>query len=418
MSTPNHNPEKKMPLSGIRVLDLSRILAAPTAAQMLGDFGADVIKIERPGVGDDARRLGGKPLKDPSTGAVLPMGPMFLCANRNKRSVTLDIAQPAGQAIVRQLVAVSDVLVENYKTGDLERYGLDYASLREINPRLVYCSVTGFGQTGPYAGRVGFDPAFQAMSGLLNATGLPDGVPGGGPVRVGVPITDYIGGIYAYGAILTALYHREQVSGEGQHIDLSLLDCALSAMSSAGANYLATGTLVGRTGQESATSVPSRFFDCADGKVHISAPNDAIFVRLCEELGQSALASDPRFATAALRVTHRDVLNALLEPVFRGRQRAELTEALDRAKVPVAPLYDLADAYADPQVRHRGAAVDMHHPAVGDFRIGTNPIKFSASPITGYTAPPMLGEHTDEVLSGLLGLDRAQILALRANGIV
>lgn len=408
----------RMPLSGIRVLDLSRILAGPTCAQLLGDSGADVIKVERPGGGDDARRLGGAALRDPQTQAPLPLQPMFLSANRNKRSLTLDISKPAGQAVLRELVAVSDVLVENYKTGDLQRYGLDYAALREINPRLVYCSITGFGQTGPYAGRVGFDPVFQAMSGLMSATGLPDGEPGGGPVRVGVPITDFIGGIYAYGAVMTALYHRDQVSGEGQHIDLSLLDCALSAMTSAGANFLANGIPERRTGQESPTSVPSRFFDCADGKLHISAPNDDIFVRLCAELGLSALATEPRFATAKDRVAHRAALNALLEPAFKTRRRAELAAALDAAKVPAAPLYGLADAYADPQVQHRGAAVTVHHPVAGDVRIGANPIKFSQSPITQYTAPPLPGEHTDEVLRELLGWDDAQVLALRAERIV
>jgi len=343
---------------------------------------------------------------------------MFLGANRNKRSITLDIAQPEGQELARRLAACSDVLIENYKTGDLQRYGLDWASLHACNPRLVYCSITGFGQTGPYAARAGFDPVFQAMSGLMSATGLPDGVPGGGPMRIGVPIADFIGGMHAYGAILTALYHRDRVSGQGQHIDLALLDCALAAMGSVGANYLANGAPERRTGQESPTTVPSRFFDCADGKLLISAPGDDTFQRLCGVLGCPDLAADPRFATAAARVAHREALNALLEPLFAQHPRARLMDALAQASLPAAPLYGLADAYADPQVRHREAAVTVQHPVAGAFRIPANPIKFSATPITHYTAPPLPGEHTDVVLKELLGLDDARIEALRARRVI
>lgn len=305
----------KQALAGIRVLDLSRIMAGPTAGQMLGDFGADVIKVERPGGGDDSRRLGGTPLRD-AQGHHANLGPMFLCANRNKRSITVDIAKAEGQQLVRKLAKWADVVIENYKVGDLARYGLDYASLSAENPRLVYCSITGFGQTGPYAQRSGFDPIFQAMSGLMSVSGHPDHKPGGGMMRVGVPITDFICGLYAYGAIVTALYHRDQVSGRGQYIDLALLDAAISSTSIAAVDYLCNGALPQRFGNEAATSVPSQVLACADGAVLVSAPNNESFVRFCEALGEPDLAHHADFNDAALRIKNRAALTPLLEKIF------------------------------------------------------------------------------------------------------
>ncbi|MBW7862458.1 MAG: CoA transferase [Rhodocyclaceae bacterium] len=404
-------------LQGVRVLDLSRILAGPVAAQLLADCGADVIKVERPEEGDDARRLGGAPLRN-AKGEPLNTAPMFLCANRNKRSIALDIARPEGQELIRRLAAKSDVLIENYKTGDLARHGLDYASLSVVNPRLVYCSITGFGQTGPYASRVGFDPVFQAMSGLMSATGLPDDVPGGGPMRVGVPIADYICGVYAYGAILTALYHRDNGGGAGQHIDLALLDTTLAAMSSAGANFLVNGIPETRNGMESATTVPSRIFDCADGKLQISAPNDEMFRRLCAILGCSNLARDLRFETKSARLRHRQALTEALAPNFLRQPRAALIAALEEAKVPCAPIHTLSDAYADPQVMHRGGAVTVTHPAIGSFRMAANPIKFSRTPIGAYDAPPLLGEHTEHVLREILDLSDVEIADLKDRHVI
>jgi crotonobetainyl-CoA:carnitine CoA-transferase CaiB-like acyl-CoA transferase len=405
-------------LAGIRVLDLSRILAGPTAAQLLGDAGAEVIKVERPGKGDDSRRMGGLPLKDKATGKALDMSPMYLCSNRNKRSMTLDIAKPEGQALARRLAERADVVIENYKTGDLARYGLDYASLRTINKRLVYCSITGFGQNGPYAGRAGFDAIFQAMCGIMSVTGHPDGVPGGGPMRIGVPITDFICGVYAYGAITTALYHRDRVSGEGQHIDLALLDSAISAMTIVAANYLASGVNGRRAGVESATTVPSQLFRCADGEVQISAPNDEIFKRLCEVLGRPDIAADARFGSTLDRVKNRADLVPMLAALFAQRKRGELTDALEAKTVPCAPIYTMEDVFADPQVKLRGNSVEMPHPVTGSIRFGTNPIHFSETPITDYTPPPLVGEHTDEILRGELGLGDAEVAALRQAKIV
>jgi crotonobetainyl-CoA:carnitine CoA-transferase CaiB-like acyl-CoA transferase len=405
-------------LEGIKVLDLSRILAGPTAAQLLGDAGAEVIKVERPGKGDDSRRMGGLPLKDKATGKALDMSPMYLCSNRNKRSITLDIAKPEGQALVRRLAERSDVLIENYKTGDLARYGLDYESLRKINKRLVYCSITGFGQNGPYAGRAGFDAIFQAMCGIMSVTGHPDGVPGGGPMRIGVPITDFICGVYAYGAIMTALHYRDCVSGEGQYIDLALLDSAISAMSIVAVNYLASGVNGRRAGVESPTTVPSQLFDCADGQVQISAPSDDIFGRLCEVLKRPDIATDARFGSTLDRVNNRAALVPMLAAEFAKWQRAELTEAMEAKTVPCAPIYTMKDVFADPQVKLRGNSVEVPHPVTGSIRFGTNPIRFSATPITEYAPPPLVGEHTDEILRGVLGLGESELAALRRAKIV
>ncbi len=404
-------------LADIRVLDLSRILAGPTAAQMLADFGAQVIKVERPGQGDDSRRLGGQPLRD-GDGKACGLGPMFVCANRNKQSVTIDIASPAGQELVRKLAAWADVLLENYKAGDLKRYGLDYESLRQVNPRLVYCSVTGFGQTGPYSSRPGYDGIFQAMSGLMSVTGHRDGTPGAGAMRVGVPITDIVGGAFAYGAIMTALHYRDQVSGEGQYIDLCLLECAITAACVAPANYLCTGVVQERWGNEAGNAVPSRTFRCADGEVQVSAPANDVFSRLCRLLDGPDLVKDERFSDNLQRMKNRDALSGVLEPLFMKKTRSELIALMEANNVPCAPIYAVDEVFEDPHIRERGTRVEVSHPAVGAFGVVANPMRLSATPVNRYDPPPLLGEHTDKVLTEVLGLDAPAIASLREAGIV
>ena len=408
---------KQKALAGVRVLDLSRILAGPTAGQLLGDFGAEVIKVEKPGSGDDSRRLGGPPMKT-RDGKASEFSPMYICSNRNKKSIAIDMSQPDGQELVRQLAAWADVLIENYKSGDLKRYGLDYESLRKVNRKLVYCSITGFGQTGPYAARAGYDPIFQAMSGLMSVTGHPDGKPGGGAMRVGVPITDFICGLYAYGAILTALHYRDQVSGEGQQIDLSLLDSAISATTVASVNYLANGNMPERVGNGAPTSSPSGVFNCVDGEVLISSPTNDVYQRMCKALGREDLATDPRFATNVDRVKQRAVLVPLVQEVLATHKRLELMDLLEQHTVPCAPIYDMQGVFADPQVQQRVNSVELPHPVTGKMAFGTNPIHMSATPVSDYTCPPGVGEHTIHVLSNILKLDAEKIDELRAKKVV
>jgi len=404
-------------LAGLKVLDLSRVLAGPMAAQLLGDCGAEVIKVERPGQGDDARRLGGVPAKGRS-GEDLGLGPMFVCANRNKRSMTVNISQPQGQAIIRKLAGWADVLIENYKAGDLARYGLDYAALHEVNPRLVYCSITGFGQTGPYAQRAGYDAVFQAMSGLMSVTGHPDGIPGGGPMRVGVPLADTMGGYYAFGAVLAAVYHRDHVSGEGQHIDLALLDATVSAMTIAASNYLISGARFQRAGVANANAVPTQLFQCADGQVQISAPTNEGFVRLCGVLGRPELARDARFSGARERVQNRGELLTLLDGLLIQWRRADLVAALEAAGVASAPLYAMEEVFEDEQIRHRGNPAQVEHPQAGPLKMAANPIHFSASPVTIRRPPPLLGADTDAVLQEVLGLTPDEVRALHESRVV
>jgi len=404
-------------LDGIRVLDLSRILAGPTAAQLLGDFGAEVIKIERPGKGDDARRLGGAVLRA-QDGSPTDFAPMYVCANRNKKSMCVDFTKPEGADIVRRLACWADVLIENYKVGDLQRYGLDYRSLAPLNPRLVYCSVTGFGQTGPYASRAGFDSVFQAMSGLMSATGLADDAPDGGPMRVGVPITDFIGGLYAFSGILIALHHRDRSSGRGQHIDLSLLDGAISATTIAMSEHFATGERFRRCGNEQAAVVPSQVLSCDGGKIMISAPTDELFARLCRALECTDLLEDTRFAIGGERIRNRVLLTARLAPIFAARTRADLLRTLEAHGIPAAPVYEIDEVLADPQVRYRKVDVEVPHPKLGSIRIGTNPIRLSETPVESYAPPPMLDEHTDWVLATVLGLSAEEVARLRQAGVV
>jgi crotonobetainyl-CoA:carnitine CoA-transferase CaiB-like acyl-CoA transferase len=406
-------------LAGLRVLDLSRVLAGPWASQLLGDLGADVIKIERPGEngrgGDDTRGWGPPWLADgegrPTTDAAY-----FLCTNRNKRSLSIDITQPAGQAIVKELAAQSDVVLENFKVGGLKAYGLDYASLSKINPKLVYCSITGFGQDGPYATRAGYDFLIQGMGGLMSVTGRADDEEGAGPQKVGVALTDILTGLYATVAIQAALVHRGK-TGEGQHIDLALLDVQVACLANQAMNYLVSGKAPRRMGNGHPNIVPYQDFPTADGDMILAIGNDGQFARFCELAGHAEWSSDERFATNAARVRHRAVLLPLLRQTTVMKTTAEWIALLENAAVPCGPINDLAGVFADPQVLHRGLRVEMPHAAGGSAPQVANPIRFSATPIDYRLAPPLLGQDTDAVLREL-GRSAEDIAALRAAGVV
>ncbi|RMX06547.1 CoA transferase [Corticibacter populi] len=402
-------------LSHIRVLDLSRILAGPWAGQLLADLGADVIKVERPGEGDDTRRWGPPWVRD-EAGEPTDIAAYYLCANRNKRSITIDITQPEGQALVKKLAAESDVVLENYKVGGLKKYGLDYASLAEVNPRLVYCSITGFGQTGPYAARAGYDFLIQGLGGLMSLTGRPDGEDGAGPMKVGVALTDILTGLYASNAVLAALAWREQ-SGQGQYIDMALLDVQVACLANQALGYLATGQNPPRLGNAHPSIVPYQDFPTADGHMILAIGNDGQFQRFCQEAGQPELASDARFATNAQRVQHRAALIALLRGLTVQRSTAEWIAALEAKAVPCGPINRLSEVFADPQVRARGVQLAMPHPTAGQVPQVASPIRLSATPVENRLPPPLLGQHTDEILAEL-GLDADAIAALRGNGVV
>jgi crotonobetainyl-CoA:carnitine CoA-transferase CaiB-like acyl-CoA transferase len=403
-------------LSHIRVLDLSRILAGPWAGQMLADLGADVIKVERPGAGDDTRGWGPPWLKD-EQGAETNVAAYYLCANRNKRSITIDITRPEGQQLVRDLAAQSDVVLENFKVGGLAQYGLDYDSLKAVNPRLVYCSITGFGQDGPYAPRAGYDFLIQGLGGLMSLTGRPDDEDGGGPMKVGVALTDILTGLYATNAVLAALAWREK-SGEGQYIDLALLDVQVACLANQAMNYLATGQNPRRLGNAHPNIVPYQDFPTADGYMILAIGNDGQFARFCEEAGQPDIAADPRFATNRARVANRGELIPMLKRLTIERSTADWVAALEALAVPCGPINTLADVFADPQVQVRGLKVTMPHPVAGSLPLVANPMKLSATPVDYRLPPPMLGEHTVGVRAATLGLDAARIAALRAGGIV
>ena len=403
-------------LSHIRVLDLSRVLAAPLASQNLADLGAEVIKVERPGVGDDTRSWGPPYLKD-REGRDTTDALYYLCANRGKKSLTLDIASPAGQDIVRRLAQRADIVLENYKTGALKRYGLDYASLRALNERLIYCSVTGFGQTGPYAARPGYDPIMQAMGGLMSITGAPDDMPGGGPMRAGVAVTDLLTAAYATIAILAALAHRD-VSGKGQHIDLALLEVQVFNLANVAINYLHTGKLPGRHGNAHPTVEPSRAIHCKDGLMMVACGNDGQFARFCEALERPELARDPRFADNPGRAANKDVLIPLIEAITRQRTAAEWVARLEPAGVPCGPVNDVAQVFADPHLRARGMRVEVEHPVAGPIPLVANPVRLSETPIRYDRAPPTLGAHTREILGELLGMSAAEIERLARDRII
>lgn len=403
-------------LSNVKVLDLSRVFSGPWAAQMLADFGADVIKVERPGRGDDVRHQGfrvkdgaGKPTSETSS---------FIAMNRGKRSITIDMSKPAGQALIRKLAAQSDILIENFKAGDLVRYGLDYASLKAINPKLIYCSITGFGQTGPYSHLPGYDPIFQSMSGLMAVTGVAEGEPGSGPVKVGYSVSDLTASFYAIAAILAALHHRDMVSGTGQHIDMALLDAQIAAISHVSMNYFATGERPERVGTSSQITCPYQAFECADGHIMIAVGNDSQYQSFCRVIERPELASDPRFATNLERAAARKVLVPLIAEAMTARTVAAWNEALSAANVPCGPIYEMDQVFEDPQVKHRGVLGTMPHPLIGEMPLIKNPVVFSDTPIVYELPPPLLGEHTDAVLAAELGLDPQEIAGLRAEGIV
>ena len=398
------------PLQGVRVLDLSRVLAGPWAGQNLADLGAEVIKIERPGVGDDSRAFGPPWIKD-RQGRDTKDSAYFTSANRGKKSVTVNLSSREGQDLVRQLAAKSDVLIENYKFGDLARYGLGYEDLYAINPRLIYCSVTGFGQTGPYRERPGYDFMIQGMGGMMSVTGEP----GAEPQRAGVPIADIITGMYASIAICAALAHRA-TSGKGQHLDLALLDSQVALLAYQNTNFFATGKPPRRIGNLHPNIVPYQPFRCADGEVILACGNDNLYRRFCEAAGCPELANDARFATNGKRVENRDELKRLLDVIFAKRTKKEWGELLDAAGVPNGPINDIAQVFAEPQVQARGVRIEVEHPVAGRLPMVASPMRFSATPIEHRTPPPRLGEHTDAVLKEILGKSDAEIARLRGGG--
>ncbi|MFP3850938.1 CaiB/BaiF CoA transferase family protein [Pseudomonas sp. W5-01] len=403
-------------LSHLRVLDLSRVLAGPWAGQILADLGAEVIKVERPGNGDDTRAWGPPFLKDPR-GENTSEAAYYLSANRNKQSVTIDFTQPEGQRLVRELAAKSDIVIENFKVGGLKAYGLDYDSLQLENPRLIYCSITGFGQTGPYAKRAGYDFMIQGLGGLMSLTGRAEGEDGGGPVKVGVALTDILTGLYSTSAILAALAHRDQ-GGVGQHIDMALLDVQVACLANQAMNYLTTGVSPRRLGNAHPNIVPYQDFPTADGDFILTVGNDSQFRKFAEVAGQPQWAVDPRFATNKQRVAHRAELIPLIRQATVFKTTAEWVMALEGAGVPCGPINDVAQVFADPQVQFRGLQVHLPHALGGTVPQVASPIRLSATPVEYRRAPPLLGEHTWEVLTGVLGLLGADVMKLREAGVV
>lgn len=403
-------------LKNIRVLDLSRILAGPWSTQVLADLGAEVIKVERPGRGDDTRAWGPPFLKD-EAGNDCADSAYYQCANRAKKSVTIDLAQPEGQALIREIAAHADVLVENFKVGDLARYGLGYEDIHAINPRIVYCSITGFGQTGPYRDRAGYDFMIQGMGGLMSVTGERDERPGGGPQKAGVAIADLMTGMYSTVGILTALWERN-ASGVGQHIDMALLDTQVAWLANQNLNYLFSGEPPRRMGNSHPNLTPYDAFPTRDGDIILAIGNEGQYAKFCNVAGLSALIEDTRFRDNPSRVANRDELKALIAPAMLARTTAEWIRILEPLGVPCGPINRLDQVFADPQVVHRRMQVDVPHPVAGSLPLVANPIKFSRTPIVYDTPPPMLGEHTDEVLRDVLGKTPQQIDDLRQRGIV
>jgi crotonobetainyl-CoA:carnitine CoA-transferase CaiB-like acyl-CoA transferase len=406
---------KRAALEGVRVLDLSRVLAGPWCTQTLADLGADVVKVERPGAGDDTRAWGPPFLKD-RDGQDTAEAAYYLGANRNKRSITVDISKEEGQALIRRMAASCDVFVENFKVGDMARYGLDAPRLRAGNPRLVYCSITGFGQTGPYAARAGYDYVVQGIGGLMSVTGERDDLPGGGPQKVGVAVADLFTGMYATVAILAALRHRE-ATGEGQTIDMALLDTEVAMLANLGANYLVTGVAPQRAGNAHQNIVPYQVFEVADGHVIVAAGNDGQFMKFCEAAGCTELACDARFARNADRVRHRDALVPLLAEIMKARSKHDWLQALEAVKVPCGPINDLKEVFDDPQVQARGMAMPVAHPLNDRLRLVASPMKLSGTPVACTRAPPLLGQHTDEVLDSF-GVSASERRALREQGVI
>ncbi|WP_296234641.1 CaiB/BaiF CoA transferase family protein [uncultured Pseudomonas sp.] len=403
-------------LSHIRVLDLSRVLAGPWCGQILGDLGAEVIKVERPGSGDDTRHWGPPYLKD-AEGNDSREAAYFQSANRNKQSLTLDFTQSEGQRVVRELVAQCDVLLENFKVGGLAAYGLDYESLKVINPRLIYCSITGFGQTGPYAKRAGYDFMIQGLGGLMSLTGRPEDEEGAGPMKVGVALTDILTGLYATVGVLAALNQREQ-SGIGQHIDVALLDVQVACLANQAMNYLTTGVSPRRLGNAHPNIVPYQDFPSADGNFILAVGNDGQFRKFCEVAGIANLADDPRFVTNKARVAHRAELIPLLRQATVFKTTAQWIELLEKAGVPCGPINDLQQVFADPQVQARGLRLDLPNALGSRTPQVASPLRLSVTPVAYRSAPPLLGQHTDSLLQRLLGMSEAQIAELREAGVL
>ena len=404
------------PLSHIRVLDLSRVLAGPWAGQNLADLGAEVIKIERPKAGDDSRAFGPPWVKD-RDGRETKDSAYFTAANRGKKSVTVNLASSPGQALVRELAVMSDVLIENYKFGDLARYGLGYDDLAQLNPRLVYCSVTGFGHTGPQREHPGYDFMIQGMGGMMSVTGEPDGAPGGGPLRAGVPVADIITGMYASIAICAAIASRAE-TGKGQHLDLALLDSQIALLAYQNTNYFATGTPPTRIGNLHPNIVPYQPFRTADGEVILACGNDNLYRRFCEAAGCAELAADPRYATNSKRVENRVELTRVLQGVFAGKTSKQWVSLLEAAGVPNGPINNVAQVFEEPQVKARAIRLKLDHPVAGMLDSVASPMRFSGTPLAFERAPPLLGQHTDELLRGLLGKSNAELQKLRADGVL
>ena len=409
-------------LQGVTVLDLSRILAGPWSTQNLADLGADVIKVERPGAGDDTRGWGPPfvnredAAQGATTGPAARDAAYYFCANRGKRSVTLDFTKPEGREVLLKLVAKADVLVENYKVGGLKKYGLDYATLSKVNPSLVYCSITGFGHSGPYAERPGYDALIQAMGGLMSITGEPDGTPGGGPQKVGVAVVDILTALYATSAILAALYHRAR-TGEGQHIDVALLDVQVATLANQASNYLLGGMVPGRLGSAHPSIVPYQPFACADGYVMLAVGNDTQFASFCAAAGVAELAGDERFSTNAARVRHRAELVPLLQQHMLAKTIDEWCELGNQRGFPCGPINTVDRVFEDPQVQARGMRQQVQSPHYGAIDLVANPMKMSGTPMVEAIAPPALGVHTEEVL-GELGFSADAVAALRGKGVV
>ncbi|WP_268798608.1 CaiB/BaiF CoA transferase family protein [Pseudomonas huanghezhanensis] len=403
-------------LSHLRVLDLSRVLAGPWAGQILADLGADVIKVERPGNGDDTRAWGPPFLKD-AAGENTSEAAYYLSANRNKQSVTIDFTQPEGQKLVRELAAKSDIVIENFKVGGLKAYGLDYASLQLENPRLIYCSITGFGQTGPYAKRAGYDFMIQGLGGLMSLTGRPEGEDGAGPVKVGVALTDILTGLYSTSAILAALAHRDQ-GGAGQHIDMALLDVQVACLANQAMNYLTTGVSPRRLGNAHPNIVPYQDFPTADGDFILTVGNDSQFRKFAEVAGQPQWAEDPRFSSNKQRVLYRAELIPMIRQATVFKTTREWVSALELVGVPCGPINDIAQVFADPQVKARGLLVSLPHALGGTVPQVASPIRLSETPVEYRSAPPRLGEHTLEVLTRVLGMNDEDISALKEAGVL
>ncbi|GAA5233567.1 CoA transferase [Verticiella sediminum] len=403
-------------LSGIKVLDLSRVLAGPWAAQTLGDLGAEVVKVEKPGAGDDTRSWGPPFLRSTHDGSPLDAA-YYVCANRNKKSVAIDIATPQGQRLVRELAPNFDVLIENYKVGGLKKYGLDYDAIRQLHPRIVYCSITGFGQNGPYSHRAGYDFLIQGMGGMMSVTGRPDDEPGGGPMKVGVALTDILTGLYASTAILAALRARD-VHGVGQHIDLSLLDVQIACLANQATNFLYSGEVPQRMGNAHPNAVPYQDFRTKDGFIILAIGNDSQFRRFCDAAGLGCLADDERFARNTARIGNRDALVALISRRVGEQTTKHWVDLLHDKAVPCGPIRNIKEVFEDEHVAARNVISRLEHPLAGRIPVVSNPIRLSETPVAHAGSPPTLGQHTESVLTDYLGLDGRRIQELRAQGVL